>query len=48
MLIRRLYLELLGLLPGSDEVAQCKPDTGPDAYPTLPERIVSSPEFGKR
>jgi hypothetical protein len=47
-LIRRLYLDLLGLLPPPEEVAAFANDARPDAYERLVDRLLASPHFGER
>jgi len=47
-LIRRLSLDLLGLLPTADEVAAFVDDPRPDAYQQLVDRLLASPHFGER
>ena len=47
-LIRRLYLDLLGLLPRPEEVEEFVSDRSPDAYEKLVERLLASPHFGER
>jgi mono/diheme cytochrome c family protein len=47
-LIRRLYLDLLGLLPSIPEVDAFVADERPDAYERLVDRLLSSPHHGER
>lgn len=47
-LIRRLSLDLLGLLPSVDEVDAFLSDSRPNAYERLVERLLSSPQYGER
>ncbi|MBD3673061.1 MAG: DUF1553 domain-containing protein [Planctomycetaceae bacterium] len=47
-LIRRLSLDLLGLLPEPAEVEHFVNDTRPDAYERLVDRLLDSPHFGER
>ncbi|QDU94558.1 PSD1 and planctomycete cytochrome C domain-containing protein [Lignipirellula cremea] len=47
-LVRRLYLDLLGLLPPPAEVAAYQHDARPDAYERLVDRILASPRYGER
>ncbi len=47
-LIRRLTLDLLGLLPTVEEVDAFVNDASPNAYETLVDRLLSSPHFGER
>lgn len=47
-LIRRLNLDLLGLLPSIEEVEAFVSDTDPMAYEKLLDRLLQSPHFGER
>jgi hypothetical protein len=47
-LIRRLSLDLLGLLPTPAEVKAFADDTSPDAYEKLVDRLFASPHYGER
>jgi Protein of unknown function (DUF1553)/Protein of unknown function (DUF1549)/Planctomycete cytochrome C len=47
-LIRRAYLDLVGLLPTPEEVDGFVKDTSPGAYENLIERLLSSPHYGER
>ncbi len=47
-LIRRLNLDLLGLLPSADEVRDFVNDKEPDAYERLVDRLLASPAYGER
>ncbi len=47
-LIRRLSLDLLGLLPSADEVREFVNDPEPDAYERLVDRLLASPAYGER
>ena len=47
-LVRRLYLDLLGLPPTPAEVSAYVSDTRPDAYDRLVDRLLASPHFGER
>lgn len=46
--IRRLSLDLLGLLPSIEEVNQYVGDHRPEAYELLVDRLLNSPHFGER
>ena len=48
ILIRRLYLVMLGLLPTPAEVEEFVQDSRPDAWSRLVERVLSSPHYGER
>ncbi|MEX2216478.1 MAG: PSD1 and planctomycete cytochrome C domain-containing protein [Phycisphaeraceae bacterium] len=47
-LIRRLYLDLTGLLPTPEEAEAFAKDKSPDAYDKLVDRILASPHYGER
>ena len=47
-LIRRLSLDLTGLLPGSAEVRRFVEDKSPRAWEDLVKRMLKSPHFGER
>jgi len=47
-LIRRLTLDLLGLPPSPEEVAEFVADPSPGAYERLVDRLLASPHFGER
>lgn len=47
-LIRRLTLDLTGLLPTPEEVAAFEQDARPDAYDRLVERLLENPHYGER
>ena len=47
-LIRRLSLDLTGLLPTIEEVDSFVHDVTPDAYGKLVDRLLASPHFGER
>lgn len=47
-LIRRLYLDLIGLLPPPADVDAFLADTRPNAYERLVDRLMASPHFGER
>ena len=47
-LIRRLSLDLLGLLPSADDVHDFVNDPEPDAYERLVDRLLASPAYGER
>jgi hypothetical protein len=48
ILIRRLNLDLLGLLPSPAEVRQFVDDKDPQAYEALVDRVLGSPHYGER
>lgn len=47
-LIRRAYLDLIGLPPAPAEVEQFVSDPAPDAYERLVDRLLASPHYGER
>lgn len=47
-LIRRIYLDLLGVLPSPDDVGRFLADDRPDAYERLVGRVLSLPAYGER
>ncbi len=48
VLVRRLYLDLLGLLPSPEEVDAYVYDNAPGAYERLVDRLLASPHYGER
>ncbi len=47
-LIRRIYLDVLGLPPTPRQVERFIEDKSPDAYSKLVESVLSSPHYGER
>ncbi len=47
-LIRRVYLNLLGLPPEPEQVEAFVSDASPDAYGKLIDRLLDSPHYGER
>ena len=47
-LVRRLYLDLIGLPPTPEEADAFAQDSAPDAYERLVDRLLSSPHYGER
>ena len=47
-LIRRLYLDLLGLPPTPEQVAFFERDPSPDAYERLVDQLLANRHFGER
>jgi hypothetical protein len=47
-LLRRASLDLLGLLPGADDVERFLSDRSPDAYERMVDRLLASPAYGER
>lgn len=47
-LIRRVYLDLVGMLPPVEEVEAFVADESPDAWSRLVERLLAMPQYGER
>jgi hypothetical protein len=47
-LLRRAYLDLIGLPPTPAEAAAFLDDVSPDAWPHLIDRLLASPHYGER
>ena len=47
-LMRRLSLDLVGLLPTPEELGKFVNDTDPQAYEKLVDRLLANPHFGER
>ncbi len=47
-LVRRAYLDLIGLPPAPAEVDEYLADTAPDAWEKLCDRLLDSPHYGER
>jgi hypothetical protein len=47
-LLRRVYLDLIGLPPTPEEAAAFAQDPRPQAYEEVVERLLSSPHYGER
>jgi len=47
-LIRRIYLDLLGLPPTPEQIDAFVQDKSPDAYAKLVDSLLASPHFGER
>jgi hypothetical protein len=47
-LIRRVYLDLTGLPPSSDDVEAFLADTAPNAYEKVVDKLLASEHFGER
>ncbi|GBC93269.1 hypothetical protein HRbin15_01759 [bacterium HR15] len=48
VLIRRVYLDLIGLPPSPEEVDAFLKDKRPDAYERLVDKLLASPHYGER
>ncbi|MBS0266216.1 MAG: PSD1 domain-containing protein [Planctomycetes bacterium] len=47
-LVRRLYLDLLGIPPSPEEAEAFLKDPSPNAYDALVDRLLKSPHYGER
>ena len=47
-LLRRVYLDLIGLPPTRDELREFLADESPDAYEHVVDRLLASPQYGER
>ncbi len=47
-LLRRLYIDLIGLPPSPEEMDAFVNDSSPDAYEKVVDRLLASPQFGER
>jgi hypothetical protein len=47
-LLRRIYYDLIGLPPLSDDVQAFLADESPDAYERVVDRLLASPQYGER
>lgn len=48
VLIRRLYLDLIGLPPATEQLLDQRPQGDPSDYEALVEHLLDSPHFGER
>jgi hypothetical protein len=48
LLLRRVYLDLIGLPPTAAEIAAFAADPSPDAYERVVDRLLASPQYGER
>ncbi|HEU4753274.1 MAG TPA: PSD1 and planctomycete cytochrome C domain-containing protein [Armatimonadota bacterium] len=48
VLIRRAYLDLIGLPPTPEEVRAFETDASPDAWEKVVDRLLASPHYGER
>ena len=46
--VRRVHLDLLGVLPSIETVREYLADQSPDAYERLVDRLLASPHYGER
>jgi hypothetical protein len=47
-LLRRVYIDLVGLPPTREELAAFQADESPQAYERIVERLLASPQYGER
>ena len=47
-LVRRVYLDLIGIPPTPEEADAFLKDTSPDAYEKLVDRLLASPHYGEK
>lgn len=47
-LIKRLYLDLIGILPMPEEIAALNLDATPESYERLVDHLLASPHYGER
>ena len=48
ILLRRLYLDLVGLLPTEEVLREFENDSSPDAFEKVVDKLLASPAFGER
>jgi hypothetical protein len=48
VLLRRVYLDLIGLPPTPEELEAFERDEAPDAYERVVDRLLASPQYGER
>lgn len=48
LLVRRLFLDLIGLPPSIEDLAESTGDTSPDWYERLSDRLLADPRHGER
>jgi hypothetical protein len=48
VLLRRIYLDLVGLPPARDELAAFLADESPSAYERVVDELLASPQYGER
>lgn len=47
-LLRRVYIDLIGLPPSPEELAAFEKDTNPKAFEKIVDKLLASPQFGER
>ena len=48
LLLRRVYLDLIGLPPSGEDLDAFEADRAPDAYEKVVDRLLASPQYGER
>ena len=48
VLLRRVYLDLIGLPPTAEQTDAFLKDTTPDAYEKVVDQLLASPQYGER
>ncbi len=48
VLLRRVYLDLIGLPPTPEQIEEFVKDERPDAYERVVDRLLASPQYGER
>jgi mono/diheme cytochrome c family protein len=48
VLVRRVYLDLIGLPPTAEQTEAFVKDASPDAYEKVVDRLLASPQYGER
>jgi hypothetical protein len=48
VLLRRVYLDLIGIPPTADELREFLDDVSPEAYERVVQRLLASPQHGER
>ncbi|HVL11047.1 MAG TPA: DUF1549 domain-containing protein, partial [Gemmata sp.] len=48
VLLRRVYLDLIGLPPTPEQIAAFLKDDSPDAYEKVVDQLLASPQYGER
>jgi hypothetical protein len=48
LLLRRVYLDLVGLVPTPEEIEQALNDSSPEWYEKVVDRLLNSPRYGER
>ncbi|WP_233207373.1 MULTISPECIES: PSD1 and planctomycete cytochrome C domain-containing protein [Pirellulaceae] len=48
VLLRRVYLDLIGLPPTTEEIASAQADSSPDWYDKVVDRLLADPRYGER